>query len=99
MLVFLNACETAKVDDIRNAVRGSTSLAHRILGSGIRGFVSNRWEVGDDSAAAFAISLYHSLAQGRPLGAAMIKARQELFDAGRADWANYLLYGSPDIHL
>ncbi|MBU6300812.1 MAG: CHAT domain-containing protein [Verrucomicrobia bacterium] len=99
MLVFLNACETAKVDDIRNAVRGSTSLAHRILGSGIRGFVSNRWEVGDDSAAAFAISLYRSLAKGLTLGAAMLKARQELFDAGRADWANYLLYGSPDIHL
>lgn len=95
MLIILNACEAAVIED----TDAGASLAQRILCSGVRGFLSNRWTVGDAAAATFASSIYASLAQGRPLGGSVLQARKLLYDQGEQDWINYTFYGSPEIRL
>ncbi len=96
MLVFLNACQ---VGNVTNTAKGGASLAQSILRAGVRGFLSNRWNVSDHSAELFAISLYRDLIEERPLGEAITRARSKLFASKRADWANYVFYGSPEIRL
>lgn len=100
-LVVLNACESARVRQrrrIRSAImQDSVSFAEAILDSGIAGLVGTYWPVSDDAAKSFAEKFYAVLLRGEPVGQAVYEARQALFAAGEADWADYLHFGDHDF--
>jgi len=99
-LVLLNACLAVNlIVKVKNQAFNQASLAQAVLEAGVCGFIGNRWLVGDQSAALFAVSVYSLMAKGTPLGEAVRLSRCELHKLGLADWANYELYGSREIRL
>ena len=77
----------------------SASFAEYFLRSGIEAYLGTYWKVGDDSAAHFASSIYSSLASGDSLDQAVCKSRKKLFEQGKNEWANYILYGEGHFQL
>jgi pimeloyl-ACP methyl ester carboxylesterase len=105
-LVFFNACEAGRVRRPRRAqgarlfaYRRSTSVAEAFLGGGVANFLGTHWPVGDQAALAFSTSFYQRLLDGGPLGECVLTARQRVLALGSIDWADYVLYGSPDFRL
>jgi|GEM_PF-370370 len=108
MLVFFNACESARV---RGLARGGTGKNHpdRLLGlvsvaealmrGGVANFLGTYWPVGDTAASAFASTFYQGLLAGKPLGPCVSAAREAVAATKSADWADYLHYGSPNFVL
>ena len=96
-LVFLNACESARVrdDDLPPPEdakeRADLSLAEGILRAGARTLLGNFWKVLDTSASDLARVVYEELSKGAPVGKAMLRGRRKLFDAQDSSWASYLL--------
>lgn len=108
MLVFFNACESARVRGGANdgkpkkhpdRVRGMVSFAEAFMRGGVASFVGTYWPVGDAAATTFATSFYESILLGHPLGSVVTTARQALHKTKTADWADYLHYGSPNFIL
>jgi CHAT domain-containing protein len=104
-LVFFNACEAARVRRPRRATdasrlfafRRSTSVAEGFLNGGVANFLGTHWPVGDQAAFAFSTRFYERLLQGAALGECVLDARQRVLALGSIDWADYVLYGSPDF--
>jgi hypothetical protein len=104
-LVFLNACEAARVRGepaavtlaARAAVEEQGSLAEALLRSGVGNFLGTYWPVGDEAAMRFAEAFYARLAEGQSLNTAVRAGRRELHERGLPDWANYVFYGDPDF--
>jgi hypothetical protein len=102
-LVFLNACEAARVRgepagaalSARDAVEEQGSLAEALLKGGVGSFLGTYWPVGDAAAMAFAERFYAQLAAGECLNVAVLAGRRELHARGLPDWANYVFYGDP----
>jgi CHAT domain-containing protein len=102
-LIFLNACESARVrggeaplpDDSDQAHIG---LAEGFLRAGARTLIGNFWKVQDSSARDLAKVVYEKLSQGAPIGEAILSGRKLLFDANDPSWANYILYGDAEMH-
>jgi hypothetical protein len=55
--------------------------------------------VGDASAKRFAEVFYGGLLQGNSIGQSLLEARKEIQGRGWVDWADYVLYGSPEFVL
>ncbi len=106
-LVFFNACEAARVRRPRRApgarrlfaFRRSTSVAEGFLAGGVANFLGTHWPVGDQAAFAFSMSFYQRLLDGAALGDCVLEARQRVLALGSIDWADYVLYGSPDFQV
>lgn len=106
-LVFLNACEAARVRGVRAtatlasraAVDEQGSLAEALLRSGVGNFLGTYWPVGDAAAMRFAELFYARLAEGAGLNAAVTAGRRALHNENLADWANYVFYGDPDFRF
>jgi hypothetical protein len=104
-LVFFNACEAARVRRPRHpqsarrlfAFRRSTSVAEGFLAGGVANFLGTHWPVGDQAAFAFSMSFYQRLLDGAALGDCVLEARRGVLELGSIDWADYVLYGSPDF--
>lgn len=114
-LAFINGCETATGAAVPAGAPGAgaaagdpqLSAAHLTRVFGIarpfleRGsyVLGTRWRVEDTTSAAFAAAFYTSLLDGDPVGAAVTKARQEVYDPDSADlsWASYVFYGDPRL--
>ncbi len=104
-LVFFNACEAARVRRPRRApdarrlfaFRRSTSVAEGFLNGGVANFLGTHWPVGDQAAFAFATRFYERLLDGASLGDCVLEARQRVLALDSIDWADYVLYGSPDF--
>jgi CHAT domain-containing protein len=104
-LVFFNACEAARVRLPGHrararrlfAFRRSTSVAEGYLAGGVANFLGTHWPVGDQAAFAFSTSFYQRLLQGAALGDCVLEARRRVLELGSIDWADYVLYGSPDF--
>ena len=103
-LVFFNACEAARVRRPRRAgdarlfaFRRSTSVAEAFLAGGIANFLGTHWPVGDQAALAFSTRFYQRLLEAAPLGACMLAARRRVLELDSIDWADFVLYGSPDF--
>jgi hypothetical protein len=98
-LVFLSACESGRLRGValprqpRPVRRHGRSLAEAFLRAGVRAFVGTFYAVDDANARVFASIVHGRLASGRPLGEAIHAARRALYDRGRSDWGNFLLYG------
>jgi CHAT domain-containing protein/pimeloyl-ACP methyl ester carboxylesterase len=108
MLVFFNACESARVRGLKkktgaksnhpDRMRGLVSVAEAMMRGGVANFLGTYWPVGDDAALQFATTLYKGLLEGQPLGPAVTRARQKVQETS-ADWADYIHYGSPNFIL
>jgi pimeloyl-ACP methyl ester carboxylesterase len=103
-LVFFNACEAARVRRPRRrsparllAFRRSTSVAEAFLGNGVANFLGTHWPVGDQAALLFSTQFYRPLLDGASLGDCVLAARRRVLELGSIDWADYVLYGSPDF--
>jgi len=102
--VFFNACEAARVRKPGRApgqrlfaFRRSTSVAEAFLGGGVANFLGTHWPVGDQAALAFSTSFYQQLLDGAVLGECVLAARRRVLELDSIDWADYVLYGSPDF--
>lgn len=105
-LVFLNACESARLRRMLRGVRRATneehpaaSLAEQFLGAGVAQFVGTYWPVGDAGAGEFSSFFYAALKDGDPVEQCILKARNRLKSAGNPDWGNYIHFGPPDFCL
>jgi CHAT domain-containing protein len=103
-LVFFNACEAARVRKPRGAqgqrlfaFRRSTSVAEAFLAGGVANFLGTHWPVGDQAALAFSTCFYRRLLDAAPLGDCVLAARRRVLELDSIDWADYVLYGSPDF--
>ena len=109
MLVFLNACESARVRSLPAAgmkkrkhpsrLLGLVSVAEAFMRGGVASFLGTYWPVGDEAAYKFAETFYTSILDGQPLGPAVTKSRLVLQESECGDWADYIHYGSPNFVL
>ena len=53
--------------------------------------------MGDQAALAFSTCFYQRLLEAEPLGGCMLAARRRVLELDSIDWADYVLYGSPDF--
>lgn len=83
-LVVLNAC-------------ASHHMAPPLLGSGAGTVVATLTDIGDAAARSVAVALYRGLAEGRPLGEALRRAREAAGELLLA--APYVLFGDPAADL
>jgi CHAT domain-containing protein len=108
-LIFFNACEAGRIRGTgvaappkpsgRDRLEHNVGLAEAFLRGGAANYVGTYWPVGDTSAATFAESFYSRLMSSEPLGAAILAARREVRKLKSVDWADYILYGSPEFVL
>jgi len=108
-LMFFNACEAGR---IRNAeerkdstlamskrIKRNVGLAEAFLRGGVANYVGTYWSVGDSSAQHFAEAFYGELIKGTPIGEALLEGRRKVQELESVDWADYILYGSPEFVL
>jgi hypothetical protein len=108
-LMFFNACEAARVRKPQDAADPELAMPKRILRNvglaeafmrgGVANYMGTYWPVGDAPAKRFAEVFYNSLLQGNAIGKSLLQARQELLANRWVDWADYVLYGSPEFVL
>ena len=73
-LVFLEACQTAKIDKDPTA-----SVAAKLLEEGVASVIAMSHSVLVETAHRFVRAFYHELAQGKRVGTAMIAGQQKLY--------------------
>ena len=99
-VVIFNACEAGRVrGETKPQQHASYSLAEMVLRSGVEAFIGTFWEVKDEAAATFALSIYNGLTAGLTLRDSVTEARKKLALAEQNDWANYILYGDGRFRL
>jgi formylglycine-generating enzyme required for sulfatase activity len=88
-LVFLNACDGARVDE-RDAFQG---VAQHLVRLGAPVVVAMQFAIGSARAATLAQEFYRAVADGYPAEAAIAEARKALFEPGSApDWATPVIF-------
>jgi len=103
-LVFVNCCHLGKTEskpaDI-NFPGLAANLATELIRMGVRAVVAAGWAVDDEAAQKFAEIFYSVFLSGTAFGAAVHKARREIFDAYRDvnTWGAYQCYGDPSFSL
>ncbi|MEY2931313.1 MAG: hypothetical protein RL033_2062 [Pseudomonadota bacterium] len=99
-IVFFNACQSARVRNKEVTTQEvASAFAEAVLRAGVDAYLGTFWPVADSAAALFASTVYRRLARGDELHQAVTAARNELFNAGKQDWANYLLFGTGAFKL
>lgn len=98
-LILFNACESAKTRSLPNLIETNVGLAEAFLRGGAANYIGTYWPVDDTAAKAFAETFYTRLLEGSSLGDALLQGRRKLREDGSPDWADYILYGSPDFVL
>lgn len=112
-LMFFNACESGRLrraplrvwsqadrkegECTAKRLETNVGFAEALLRAGVGNYIGTYWPVGDESAKAFSETFYQRLVSGASLGAAIDEGRQRVWDLRSEDWADYILYGSPDF--
>jgi pimeloyl-ACP methyl ester carboxylesterase len=112
-LMFFNACESGRVRGAPPRVRSSrdrgrgegtatrlqttVGFAEALLRAGVGNYIGTYWPVGDAPAKTFGETFYQQIVDGASLGAAIGAARGEVRSLQSEDWADYILYGSPEF--
>src|SRR5690606_18972975 len=91
--------ERARPEDLPRRINENVGLAEAFLRGGVANYIGTYWPVGDDPAEMFAERLYSGLIRGERIGKALLEARTLLKQRNWHDWADYILYGSPDFQL
>lgn len=89
-LVFLEACQTAKTEDIPTA-----SVAATLLKEGVTSIVAMSHSVLVETAHCFVKAFYKALAEGKRVGTAMLVGQQALY----GDTYRGKMMGAGDLHL
>jgi CHAT domain/WD40-like Beta Propeller Repeat len=89
-LVVLNACEGARASPEDPFSGVATSLIHY----GIPSVIGMQFEISDRAAILFASDFYSAIANGRPIDAAMARARRVIYADG-----NFLEWGTPVLFM
>lgn len=84
---------------IESSLQAHTSFAEAFLRGGVANFVGTLWPVEDTAASEFASVFYQALLVGQSVGQAVLKSRQALAQLPSKDWANYIMYGSPNFRV
>jgi hypothetical protein len=87
-LVVLNSCRGANP----GTVDPFGGTAESLVLQGVPAVVAMQFEITDGAALKFANSLYGALSEGRPVDAAVTRARRTLHAAARAEWATPVLH-------
>jgi len=105
-LVFLNACETGRVQNEQESHTASfqgpaEGLASAFIYGGALACIGSQAPVDDRQAANFAHRFYDDVLHGHMLGEAMWRARQESFASSAEDvaWTAFVLYGDPTFRI
>jgi CHAT domain-containing protein len=108
-LVFLNACESARLKEERDRQPPEGSydgdpkkgLASAFVYGGALACIGTMWPVTDTEAADFAVAFYGHVLEGQSLGEAMRRARTMTAESHPEDpsWASFVLYGDPTYSL
>ena len=114
-LMFFNACESGRVRGASPRVRSqgdrdrgagtagrietSAGFAETLLRAGVANYVGTYWPVEDASATTFGAAFYENLVTGASVGAAVNAGRGAVKELRSVDWADYILYGSPDFAI
>ena len=105
-LVFFNACEAGRVrksaaaaKSVRERIDRNIGLAEAYLRGGVANYIGTYWPVDDRAATTFADAFYSVLLNGTPVGDALLAGRMKVEKLKSIDWADYVLYGSPDFVL
>lgn len=100
-LVFLNACDTAKLARVAGT-DPYAGVAAALVSAGIRAVIAMQLPVSDGAAIAFSNGLYSKLSLGHPLEGAVSEARKAVRNQDRRsiEWATPVLFmSSPDGNL
>lgn len=105
LLVFSNACQSARTGEwgspetgADNAEDRSFGLVNAFMMSGVRHYIGTAWEIRDESGSYFALEFYRHLLAGNTIGQALRLSRQVMSEKGQdAGWAAYVLYGDPCV--
>jgi len=100
LLIFSNACQSARSESWRNDETNKTSffdMAHSFISSGVRHYIGTFWNIPDMKGKDFAHYFYQSLLDGKTIGKSIKLARTKMNQSTQSDisWASYLLYGDP----
>lgn len=106
-LVFLNACDSARVANQQEAshtdflLKPAGGLASAFLYGGALACVGSIWPIYDTPAADFAREFYNEALRGSMLGEAMRIARTKIRKKypDQVTWAAFALYGDPTFRL
>jgi len=92
-LVFLNACETARVTR-QQGQDPFAGVATALVLQGIPAVVAMQFPISDEAALAFAREFYPALAAGYPVDAAVAEGRKaiRLEDPGSMEWGTPVLF-------
>ncbi len=82
-LVVLNCCDSA---------RGSSSLAKRLVMSGIPSVLAMQFPISDQAAVELASAFYFALANGEPVDGAVTHARIRIQSRSNIEWGIPVLY-------
>src|SRR5205809_1078328 len=100
-LVFMNACESARIIDSRyvEKYRELSGLAIAFLAAGASSYIGTICRINDKAASQIAISFYKKLLTGSSVGQSMQNARKEFFEQHEDEnlsWLAFRLYGDPN---
>jgi CHAT domain-containing protein len=97
-LIFFNSCHSGRLGFSLSRL-GSWGAQFVHLGCG--GFVGALWSVTDRAASAFAQAFYEAMSEGRPIGEALLRARQRVRDRYPNDptWLAYCCFADPMARL
>ncbi|MGQ0732306.1 MAG: CHAT domain-containing protein [Acidobacteriota bacterium] len=112
-LVFINACDSARLADVSSragsleggasrARARSAGIAEAMLRAGVANYVGTHGPIVDGSARRFGTTFYRLLLAGEPLAAALVGARRAVQSLPARDvtaWADFVHYGNPDFRL
>ena len=105
-LVFFNACESGRIRSPAVRARGAgtstriqtnAGLAESLLRAGVGNYLGTYWPVGDKEAKIFGETFYEAIISGDSLGDAINGGRRKVRNLPSVDWADYILYGSPEF--
>jgi len=112
-LMFFNACESGRVrrapprvwsaadrtqgESTAKRLETNVGFAEALLRAGVGNYIGTYWPVGDEPAKVFGETFYQQLVSGASLGLAVNEGRKRVWDLRSEDWADYILYGSPDF--
>ncbi len=95
-LVFLNACQLGRSDLSLTDVGG---WAPQFLRAGAAAFIGAYWSVYDDSALAFARTIYDELLRGATIAQAVQTARLAARAGGDPSWLAYTVFAHPAARI
>jgi hypothetical protein len=100
LVVFMNACSSAREGVAAKYETAIPSLARAFLYCGVSSYVGSMWPVHDASAAKFAALFYRWLIDGCTIGDAMRRSRIDIYRNGadeEVSWSSFILYGDPEF--